>query len=142
MLRLRGRLAGSLTAESGEPEINMAPLIDMVFILLIFFLVTTSFVRLSAVDVDRPSAVTAAAQKKIALVVAVDKTGRIFIDNRRVDLRSVRGLVERFLAREAEGAVLISADKKSSTGRLVQVLDQCRLAGAKHVAVAADEPAR
>ena len=137
MLRLRGRLSGGLTAESQEPEIDMAPLIDMVFILLIFFLVTTTFVRESGVEVQRPRAATAAATRQGALMVAVDLKGRIFIDRRRVDLRSVRGLVERFLAEDPKGAVMIAADKRSHTGRMIQVLDQCRLAGARDVAVAA-----
>lgn len=137
MLRLRGRLSGALTAESQEPEIDMAPLIDMVFILLIFFLVTTTFVRESGVEVQRPRAATAAAKRQGALMVAVDQKGRIFIDRRRVDLRSVRGLVERFLAEDPKGAVMIAADKRSHTGRMIQVLDQCRLAGARDVAVAA-----
>lgn len=142
MLRLRGRFSGAYTAESGEPEINMAPLIDMVFILLIFFLVTTSFVREAGVSVERPKAATAQSQQKGALMIAVTKDGAIFVDRRRVDLRSVRGLVERYLAAEAGGAVVIVADRDSHTGRVIQVLDQCRLAGAREVAVAARRPER
>lgn len=142
MLRLRGRLAANLEAESNEPEINMAPLIDMVFILLIFFLVTTSFVRQSGVKVDRPRAATAAVRQKQAFMVGLDRTGRIFVDHRQVGLESVRGLVERYLAGEPGGAVIIAADKKSRTGRVIQVLDQCRLAGAKDVAVAARRTAQ
>jgi biopolymer transport protein ExbD len=127
-------------AEGGDAEINMAPLIDMVFILLIFFLVTTSFVREAGVEVDRPQAFTAQAKQKRAFMVAVDVKGGIYVDSRRVNLRSVRGLVERFLAEEREGAVVIVADKKSLTGRVIAVLDECRLAGAKDVAVAARRP--
>ena len=140
MLRLRGRLAGGITGEGGEPEINMAPLIDMVFILLIFFLVTTSFVREAGVEVQRPQASTAQAKQKGALMVAVDQAGGIHVDQRRIDLRSVRGVVERFLAENPEGAVVIVADKRSLTGRTIEVLDQCRIAGAKDVAVAAKRP--
>lgn len=135
---LKGGMGDSLGGENGdEAEINMAPLIDMVFILLIFFLVTTSFVREAGVEVQRPIAATAQPQVKGSLMVAVDTKGGIFIENRRVDLRSVRGLVERYLAANPQGAVVVVADKSSLTGRLIEVLDQCRLAGAKDVAVAA-----
>ena len=139
MLRLRGRLAGGVSAESHEPEINMAPLIDLVFILLIFFLVTTSFVRETGVKVDRPQAATAQTQKKRSLMVAIDPKGQIFIDNRKVGLNSVRGLVERFLTEEKDGGVVLVADRKSLTGRIIEVLDQCRLAGAADVALAAEK---
>ena len=96
MLRLRGRLSAGLTSEGAVPELNMAPLIDMVFILLIFFLVTTSFVREAGVEVQRPQAATAQTTQEGALMVGVSVDGRIFIERRQVDLRSVRGLVERF----------------------------------------------
>ena len=134
MLRLRSRLAANNGIGGEEPEINMAPLIDMVFILLIFFLVTTSFVRESGVTVERPLAATAQAKDKGALMVGVRADGAVFIDHRQVDLRSVRGLVERFLAEDPKGAVVIVADKSSFTGRVIEVLDQCRLAGARAAA--------
>ncbi|MCF8033937.1 MAG: biopolymer transporter ExbD [Desulfarculaceae bacterium] len=139
MVHLRSRLGG-LESGASEPEINMAPLIDMVFILLIFFLVTTTFVREAGVEVQRPTAATAAAKEKGALIVGVTGDGRIFVERRQVDLRSVRGLVERFLAEDPAGAVIIAADKTTPTGRTVAVLDQARLAGAKEVAVAARRP--
>jgi biopolymer transport protein ExbD len=140
MLRLRSRLSAANRAGGEEPEINMAPLIDMVFILLIFFLVTTSFVRESGVNVERPMASTAQAKEKGALMIGVRTDGVLFIDHRQVDLRSVRGLVERFLAEDPKGAVVIVADRASATGRVIEVLDQARLAGAKDVAVAAKRP--
>ena len=71
-------------------------------------------------------------------MVAVNTKGSIYIENRRVDLRSVRGLVERYLAANPQGAVVVVADKSSLTGRLIEVLDQCRLAGAKDVSLAAN----
>lgn len=140
MLRLRGRLAGGLTAESGEPEINMAPLIDMVFILLIFFLVTTTFVRETGVEVDRPQAQTATRREQAGLLVGITASGEVYIEGRRVDMRSVRGLVERFLAETPEGGVVVVADKASPAGRVIEALDQARLAGADKVAVAARKP--
>jgi biopolymer transport protein ExbD len=140
MLRLRGRLFGGNHTGGEEPEINMAPLIDMVFILLIFFLVTTSFVRESGVNVERPLASTAQSKEKGAMMIGVRTDGAVFIDRRQVDLRSVRGLVERFLAENPKGAVVIVADRASATGRVIEVLDQARLAGARDVAVAARRP--
>jgi biopolymer transport protein ExbD len=137
MLRLRGRLGASRSSGMEEPEINMAPLIDMVFILLIFFLVTTSFVRESGVTVERPQAQTARSKEKNALIVGLDRSGGIHLEGRQVDLHGVRGLVERYLSVNPKGAVLVSADRRVVTGRLIAVLDQCRLAGAMDVAIAA-----
>ena len=136
MNRFRSRFR--LEAEDpGEAEINMAPLIDMIFILLIFFLVTASFVRESGVEVERPVAATAAAREKTGLHIGVTREGDVFMDREAVDIRSLRGRVELFLLENPGGGVLIEADAGSRTGRLVAVLDQVRLAGAEHVAVAA-----
>ena len=138
MLRL-GMLstAGNREEDGGDVEINMMPLIDMIFILLIFFLVTASFVRESGVKVNRPEATTAEKQEAAGMVVAISREGRIHIDGQQVDLRRVRGLVEIFLVENARGGVILDADESCPTGRLVAVLDQCRLAGAKDIAVAA-----
>lgn len=120
-------------------EINMAPLIDMVFILLIFFLVTTSFVKEAGVEVERPTAATAR-PKRGNVMVAVTAEGRIFIERREVDMRSIRPLMERYLAENPEVAVVVVADRRTPTGLLIQVLDQCRLAGVKDVSIAAMKP--
>ncbi len=120
-------------------EINMAPLIDMVFILLIFFLVTTSFVKEAGVEVERPTAATAR-PKRGNVMVAVTAEGRIFIERREVDIRSIRPLMERYLAENPEVAVVVVADRRTPTGLLIQVLDQCRLAGVKDVSIAAMKP--
>lgn len=140
MLRLRGRLSAGVTADSAEPEINMAPMIDMVFILLIFFLVTTTFVRETGVEVERPQAQTAVLREQAGLLVGITAAGQVFIDGRQVDMHSVRGLVERFLAETPEGGVVVVADKASPAGKVIAVLDQARMAGAEKVAVAARRP--
>ncbi|MBT8763235.1 biopolymer transporter ExbD [Desulfohalobiaceae bacterium Ax17] len=121
-------------------EINMAPLIDMVFILLIFFLVTTSFVKEAGVDVQRPTARSAITKEKVNMVIGVTKDGLIFISGKTVDIRSVRGHVERFLAENPEASVVVVADKASQTGTVIRVLDACRLAGAKNISIAAQKP--
>ena len=122
------------------PGLNIAPLIDMVFILLIFFLVNTSFTKETGIDVDRPAAVTAAVKARATILVAVDADNRIFMDRREIDLRAVRANVERALAENPEGDVVVVADKASSTGVAIQVMDGCRMAGAEQVSLAASLP--
>lgn len=124
-------------ARARRSEINMTPLIDMVFILLIFFIVTTSFVRESGVDVERPSAQTAETKEKANVILGLTAEGQIFVEGRPLDVRSVRAYMERFLAETPEGSVVIVADKQSMTGAAVQVLDQCRLAGVRNISIAA-----
>lgn len=121
-------------------ELNMAPLIDMVFILLIFFLVTTSFVKESGIDVNRPTAATAISRPKASILVAVDRQNRVFMDHHEIDVRAVRANVERALAENPEGAVVVVADNDSNTGTTVMVMDGCRLAGAQNVSLAAKPP--
>ncbi|MGE4290731.1 MAG: ExbD/TolR family protein [Desulfovibrio sp.] len=118
-------------------DINMAPLIDMIFILLIFFIVTASFTREAGVDVQRPTAESAAQDDRPNLQVGVTASGDIYLEGQAVDLRSVRGRVAAFLAAEPEGAVLVVADRESRTDAVIRVIDQCRLAGAARVGIAA-----
>jgi biopolymer transport protein ExbD len=124
-------------ARSRKSEINMTPLIDMVFILLIFFIVTTSFVREAGVDVQRPSAQSAETKEKANVLLGLTADGQIFVEGRPLDIRSVRAYMERFLAETPDGSVVIVADRESMTGNTVQVLDQCRLAGVKNISIAA-----
>lgn len=119
--------------------LNVTPLIDMVFILLIFFVVNSSFVKETGVEVDRPTAQTAERQDQAGILIAVTKDGEVWIEQQQVDVRAVRGHVERLHAESPEASVLILADKRSETGLVMQVLDQARLAGIARVAVAASE---
>ncbi len=121
-------------------ELNIAPLIDMVFILLIFFLVTTSFVKETGIEVNRPTAATAASQAKATILIGIDAANHIYIDHREVDVRAVRANVERALAENPEGAVVVVADQASSTGTAIRVMDGCRMAGAQNVSLAAKLP--
>jgi biopolymer transport protein ExbD len=118
-------------------EINMGPLIDMVFLLLIFFVVTTSFVKEAGIDVQRSSAATAEVKSQGNIMVGVTAEGDVYMEGKRIDVRSVRALIERALAEDPESGVVVVADKHSETGDIVQVMDQCRLAGAKNVSLAA-----
>lgn len=121
-------------------ELNIAPLIDMVFILLIFFLVNTSFVKETGIDVNRPTAATAMSKAKATVLIAVDQHNRIFLEHREIDIRTVRANVERALAENPDSAVVIVADKASTTGTAIMVMDGCRMAGAKDVSIAARLP--
>jgi biopolymer transport protein ExbD len=118
-------------------ELNIAPLIDMVFILLIFFLVTTSFVKETGVDIARPTATSAVSKSNPTILIGVTKENTIHIDKQLVDIRAVRANVERVLAENPEGQVVIVADKESLTGLVITVMDACKLAGAQHVSIAA-----
>jgi biopolymer transport protein ExbD len=136
MFRIGSSLGRESALEASEDaEINMAPLIDMVFLLLIFFLVTASFVRESGVVVQRPEAATGEEKKAAGLFIGITENGEIFMDKNQVDLKSVRGMVEHFLVETPGRGVMIEADRQTATGRLVEVLDQCRMAGAEDVAV-------
>lgn len=126
-----------LKSESGPTAMNITPLIDMVFILLIFFAVNASFVKEAGVEIERPSARSAVTQEQANIMIAVTESGEVWVDRQRVDPRSVRGHVERLHAENPEGAVVILADDKSETGLVIEVLDQSRLAGVENVAVAA-----
>ena len=121
-------------------ELNMAPLIDMVFLLLIFFIVTTSFVKETGIEVNRPTASTAVQREKTTLLIGVDNGNRVFFDHREIDIRAVRANIERALAENPEGSVVVVADEASSTGTAIQVMDGCRMAGAKSVSLAAKLP--
>jgi len=120
-----------------KPEITIAPLIDMVFILLIFFLVTTSFVRETGVEVQKPRASSAQSLKKTSLLVAVTREGTIHMEGHRVGLATVRALVRRQLSVNPDTPVVIVADTAAQMGAVVSVMDECKLAGAKNVSIAA-----
>lgn len=124
-----------------EPaEINLAPMIDILFILLIFFLVTSSFVRESGVQVDRPGALSAGQVEAAAILIAIRPDGEIWLDHKAVDLRRLKPAVSRLHSRIPEAPVVIQADRKADVGLLVQVMDQVRLAGIQDIAVAAQVP--
>ena len=121
-------------------EINMAPMIDMVFLLLIFFLVTTSFVKETGIEVNRPTAATATSKEKASILIGIDGDNRVYLDHREIDVRAVRANIERALAENPEGSVVVVADKTSTTGTTIEVMDGCRMAGALNVSLAAKLP--
>ncbi|MFQ5597902.1 MAG: ExbD/TolR family protein [Nitrospiria bacterium] len=125
--------------QGNASEINMTPLIDMVFILLIFFIVSTSFVKETGIDVQRPSAQSVERKAEGNILIAISENEEIWIDRRRIGIDAVRPHVERLHAENPEGGVVILADAASETGLLVKVIDQARLAGVSDVSIAAQE---
>lgn len=118
-----------LGEQQDDAEINMTPMLDVVFIMLIFFIVSTSFVREAGIEVNRPSAKTSEVQTKTAVMVALSADQEIWLDRKPIDLRMVRPALERMKLEQTELSVVVQADEDSSTGHLVKLLDQLRLAG-------------
>ncbi len=133
------RMMGRATADEEESAIDITPMLDVVFIMLIFFIVTATFVKESGIDVNRPDAATAVKQEKANILIAINAKNEIWIDRRRVDIRSVRPNIERLHAENPQGSVVIQADKESKTETLIKVMDASRSAGVFNVAIAAQE---
>jgi biopolymer transport protein ExbD len=122
-----------------EASIDMTPMLDVVFIMLIFFIVTASFVKESGIDVNRPEASTAVKKDKASILIAISDKNEIWINKRRVDVRAVQANIERLHAENPQGSVVIQADKKSTTEYLMKVLDATRAAGIDDAAVATED---
>lgn len=132
---------GRFRKGEGEASIELAPLIDMVFILLIFFMVTTTFVKDFQVDLDRPSAASAERASTKSIRVTVDSSGGVYVDGDPVRPWMLQSRVRQMLAYNPEGQVLVIADQQLRSGQLIEVVDQVRLAGARDVGVATDREA-
>lgn len=123
--------------DDDESAIDITPMLDIVFIMLIFFIVTTSFVKESGIDVNRPTASTTERKERGSILVAISKDNQVWIDKRRIDPDAIRPNIERLHAENPEGTVVIQADKASKSGILVKVMDQIRLAGITNISIAA-----
>ena len=122
-----------------DTAIDMTPMLDIVFIMLIFFIVTATFVKESGIDVTRPDAETAVKQSRVGILIAIRDNNEVWINRRRVDLAAVRANVERLHAENPQGGAVIQADKNAQTGTLVEIMDQVRLAGVSSISIAAEE---
>lgn len=118
-----------------ETEINLTPMLDVVFIMLIFFIVTTSFVKEAGVSVNRPSAKTSEQKAEANILIAIKNNDEIWIDKRMVDVRAVRSNIERLKASNMNNSVVVQSDKDARTGTLVKVMDQIRMAGITNISV-------
>lgn len=123
-----------------ETELDMTPMLDVVFIMLIFFIVTTSFVKESGISINTPTAQTAQRQEHANVFIAINANGDVWIDHRPIDIRALRATVARLHAENPAGTVVIQSDQKADTGTLIAVMDQIRLAGIDKIAVAANNP--
>jgi len=117
------------------PGIDMAPLIDMVFILLIFFIVTTAFVNETGVDVNKPEAVSAQRIENDLILIAITPAGDVWYDRNNIGVAGVRSTVEALLLAEEDRPVVIQADRLVTTDLLVRVMDEAKLGGAKSLSI-------
>lgn len=125
--------------KGSDDEIDLTPMLDVVFILLIFFIVTASFVKEAGIDVNKPEAATPDPQEHANILVAIRENNEIWIDRRLIDPRAVRANIERLHAENPNGAVVIQADKHSNNDTLVQVMDASREVGVYNISLATEE---
>lgn len=118
-----------------EGSVDITPMLDVVFIMLIFFIVTATFIKESGIEVNKPSAATASVKDKANILIAIDDKNRIWLNRRQIDIRAVRPNIERLHAENPKGTVVIQADKESKNDTLVQVMDASRLAGVYDIAI-------
>ena len=130
----KDKLFGS---EEEENEINLTPMLDVVFIMLIFFIETASFIKEAGIDVDRPDAPSADSQDDAAILIAISANDEIWIDRRQTDPNAVRGMIERLHAENPKGSIVIQADEESTNEMLVVVMEAAKQAGVTNVAIAA-----
>lgn len=122
-------------AEEEETEINLTPMLDVVFIMLIFFIVTASFIKEAGIEVRRPVTEMAAPKPKANILVAISAKNEIWIDRKNIDPRAVKVEFERLLAENPEGSVVIQADKEAYTETVVLVADAARQAKISRVSI-------
>ncbi len=130
-----GRFRQSVMDDSDERGIDISPLIDCVFILLIFFIVTTTFVEETGVEVDKPQAASSVQLEKSSILIALTSKGEVVYGGREIGINGVQPLVKRMLQKE-EVPVIIQADSAAQSGLLVRIIDEAKLAGAIKVSVA------
>jgi biopolymer transport protein ExbD len=126
-------------AHSEDTEINITPMLDVVFIMLIFFIVTTSFTKETGASIVRPNAGQAVALRHGTILIGVRPNDEIWMARREIELREVRQMVERARAENPEGSVVIVADKGARIGTLTRIMDQVRLAGVTGVSIATEK---
>lgn len=124
--------------EEAEVYIDMTPMLDFVLNMLIFFIVTTTFVKATGIEVTVPNAQTASSEDGGNIFIAINAAGEVWLDQREVDVYALRPLVARLHAENPDAAVIVQSDAAATTGTLVQVMDQVRLAGVQNIAVAAN----
>ncbi|MFV2090914.1 MAG: ExbD/TolR family protein [Pseudomonadales bacterium] len=132
------RRVSRISRSDDDSDINLTPMLDVVFIMLIFFIVTATFIKQSGIDVIRPEARTAEQKPTVSLLVAIGENGDIWIDKQKVDVTAVRAHIERLHAENPKGGLVIQADRGAKSEKLMAVLRAARAAGLTEVAIATD----
>ncbi len=127
------------SVEEGNATIDMTPLIDVVFILLIFFILTASFQQQSSLNIERPLSAVNDADDRVSLVVTVDKSGTIWLDNKNTKLALLTARIKERVAGSGASSAVIQVDKQVQSGRLIEVVDKIRIAGVDNVAIATEQ---
>jgi len=124
--------------EEESEEINLTPMLDVVFIMLIFFIVTATFIKEAGIQVDRPDTATAESMEDASILIAISANDEIWIDKKERDPRDLRVVIERLHLENPKGSIVIQADEESTNERLVMVLEAAKAVGVTNVALAAD----
>ena len=133
---MRRSLISQAVEEKDEP--NITPMLDVVFILLIFFIVTANFIKEPGLEINRPDSETAEPTENAAILIAVGNAGEIYMDGRRIDKRQVKANVVRLLAENPQGSVVIQADEKATADTIMAVMDGAREAGVYNISLASE----
>ena len=128
----------NMMQEEEENEINLTPMLDVVFIMLIFFIVTASFIKEAGIDVERPDTFTADSQDDAAILIAISPNDEIWVDRRETEPTALRGVIERLHAENPKGSLVIQADENSTNAALIVVMEAAKAAGVANVAIATD----
>ena len=118
---------------------DLTPMLDVVFIMLIFFIVTATFIKETGVEIDRPDALTALPKKTVSLLVGVGQDNQVWIDKKQVDVRNVRPRMERLHAENPKGGLVIKADSEAKVEKVLAIMDAARNIGIGQVAIATEE---
>ena len=132
------RAANRFSRSDEDSAINITPMLDVVFIMLIFFIVTATFIKQSGIEVSRPEALTAEQKPTVSVLIAIGENGDIWIDKQKVDATAVRAHIERLHSENPKGGLVIQADKGANSEKLMAVLSAARAAGLTEVAIATD----
>ena len=129
---------GALGEEDEGEEINLTPMLDVVFIMLIFFIVTATFIKEAGIQVERPDTVSADMQEDAAILIAISANDEIWIDRKERDPRANREVIERLHAENPKGSIVIQADEDSTNEMLVIIMEAAKAAGVSNIAIASD----
>ena len=133
---MRRSLINQAVEETEEP--NITPMLEVVFILLIFFIVTANFIKEPGLEINRPDSETSEITENAAILIAIGAAGEIYMDGRRIDVRQVKANVIRLIAENPQGSVVIQADVKSTAEKIVAVMDEVREAGVVDISIASE----